>query len=176
MVFPSGPSRLCSTSHSRQCPGILPTGWSQCSSSGTSEPAFRRSFSAVAGFTAEALNTNIGAIRHYKQKVKTWKGKIRYQKSNTHVPWFWICREINFGLRGPSGEEPFTQKLMSVKSGSDTVKLQPLLTLLKMMYDGHSSAYSSSLCLGTRRKTHHSSRFPKTCIYICLSRLLIVAM
>lgn len=50
------------------------------------------------------------------------------------LPWFWICREINCGCRGPSGEEPFTQRLMSVKGGSDApVNLQPLLMPLEMM-------------------------------------------
>lgn len=50
------------------------------------------------------------------------------------VPWFWICREIYFGFKGPLGEEPFTQRLMSVKSGSDIpVKLQPLLIPLEIM-------------------------------------------
>lgn len=71
---------------------------------------------------------------------------------NVHVPWSWICREMNAGSRGPSGEEPFTQKMMSVKSGRYVhVKLQPLLTPLNTRYFGHSSVFSSSMCLGKRR-------------------------
>lgn len=71
------------------------------------------------------------------------------------IPWFWICREMYFGLRGPSGEEPFTQKMMLVKSGSVIpVKLQPLLTPFEMMYVGHSLVCSSSSYL-QREQTKH---------------------
>lgn len=73
--------------------------------------------------------------------LKVWAG--------VSVPWFWICREMNLGLRGPSGDEPLTHRLMSVKSGSDdSVKLQPRLTPPSItMYFGHSAATSSPLCL-----------------------------
>lgn len=59
---------------------------------------------------------------------------------------------MNFGIRDPSPEDPFTQILISVKSGSDLpVKLHPLLTPSDMMYFGHSSACSSCTCLGSEQ-------------------------
>lgn len=71
---------------------------------------------------------------------------------NMYVPWFWVCREMNSGFRGPSSEDPLTQKLISVKSGRDfPVKLHPLLTPSEMMYFGHSSACSSCMCLGSEQ-------------------------
>lgn len=114
---------------------------------------------------------------------------IEHQRANVHAPWFWICREMYCGLRGPSGEEPFTQKMMLVKSGSDTpVKLQPLLTPFEMMYVGHSLVCSSSLCL-QRGQTYRDvetltlkatdllrvGEVVKPRLYLCLSHPLILA-
>lgn len=54
VFFPSGPSTRCSTSHSRQCPGTLPTGCSQTISS-LSGPACAYTFSVVGGFTGNTI-------------------------------------------------------------------------------------------------------------------------
>lgn len=121
VFFPSGPSRRCSTSHSRQCPGTLPAGGSQSMFS-VSGPARTYTLSVVGGFTGNTV-------------VKTMAGLFSIDAGErVGVPWFWICREMNCCCRGPSGEEPFTQRLMSVKRGSDVpVNLQPLLMPLEMM-------------------------------------------
>lgn len=80
--------------------------------------------------------------------VSVWK-----VSEGVSVPWSWICRETNLGLRGPSGDEPLTQRLMSVKSGSDdSVKLQPRLSPPSItMYFGHSAVTLSPLCLSEPR-------------------------
>lgn len=94
------------------------------------------------------ISANKSRIEKKCVSSATITAPILYQRTNIHVPWFWICREVNFGLRGPSGDEPFTQKLMSVKRGSGIpLKLQPILTPLETRYFGHSCACSSSMCL-----------------------------
>lgn len=130
VFFPPGPSRRCSTSHSRQRPGTPPAGHSQSISS-LFGPACTFTLSVVGGFTGNTI-------------VKTMSGwedlgdETFFPPSNTGmgacVPWFWICREMNCARRGPSGDEPFTQRLMSVKRGSEVpANLQPLLTPLETM-------------------------------------------
>lgn len=160
-TFPSGPSWLCSTSHSRQCAGTLPTAPSQCSSSCMSETAWRCSVSVVSGLTA--IHTNkcrLSIVTRGRNGEKSCcKNPFELAPKSRNwtrptVPWFWICREMNFDLTGPSGDDPFTQMLMSVKIGSESpVKLQPLLTPLQMMYFGHSTAWSSPLCLAEKDRT-----------------------
>lgn len=119
----------------------------------------------LCGFRLHCKNTNRLHDRKLREKqhilVKTASNEPKHNnplslhvkavlllKENMHVPWFWICKEMNVGLRGPLGEEPLRQKLISVKSGRVIpVKLQPLLTPFKMRYSGHSCACSSFLCL-----------------------------
>lgn len=129
MSSPSGPLRRRSTSHSRQCPGTLLTGGCQVISS-LSGPACTFSFSVVGGFTGNASTKT--TTRWGSSDIRAFSpSDAGGQKS---VLWFWSCREMNFGCRGPSGEEPFTQRLMSVKRGSELpVKLQPLLMPLETM-------------------------------------------
>lgn len=50
-LFPVDPSWTCSTCHSRQCPGILPAGFFQCSFSCASGPVCTCGRSEALGFT-----------------------------------------------------------------------------------------------------------------------------
>lgn len=78
-------------------------------------------------------------VKNHAAKI-TLSSRLKAE-SERDRPWFWICREANFDLTGPSGDDPFTHMLMSVKIGSESpVKSQPLLTPLQMMYFGHSTA------------------------------------
>lgn len=85
----------------------------------------------------------------------------------TDVPWFCVCREVKAGVSRPSWEVPFMQRLISVKSGRDfPMKLHPLLIPPEIMYFGHSSACSSSLCLRSEPIRRDNSNYSSSSLLI----------
>lgn len=77
VFFPSGPSRRCSTSHSRQCPGTLPTGGSQSMFS-VSGPARTYTLSVVGGFTGNiVVKTMAGWVDLFFFSIERWRASVR---------------------------------------------------------------------------------------------------